>query len=176
MGITNSAPLAMQPLQPGGGASAVLPLGFNSEKLNATAPPLSLQVAVKTSTGIVYFQDNMPFHLALIENGRIDGSEYPGKWQQIPASNQAVSPLSGFAMDPASVEAKLNGSNVHVLHTKPLPNGRGSALYCSCKTENGVTLLAEVQVTQGGARCAVRCDNAAFSPLLPPALQAILAD
>lgn len=52
-------------------------------------------------------------------------------------TEQAVSPLSGFAMDPASVEAKLNGSNVHVLHTKPLPNGRGSALYCSCKTENG---------------------------------------
>jgi len=176
MGITNAAPLQLGSLPAGGALSTVLPLAHNSEKVNAGGPPLVLQVAVKSSGGIVYFQDAVPMHLALTEAGRIEGSEYPARWQQIPATNQAVAPLPGCPTDAAAAEARLAAHNVHVLHRKPLANGRGTALYCSCRTEDSVTLLAEVQVTAGGARCAVRCDKAPYAQLLVTALQTVLAE
>lgn len=83
---------------------------YNADKVAppaAGAPPLQLQVAIKNQQGVFYFADLVPLPAILAENPPIASAEYPVRWQAIPATNQAVSALSGFPLTLSHVESKV---------------------------------------------------------------------
>lgn len=176
-GLAPAAPLQVGTIQAGGAARASVGMLHLADKLAPAPPgasPLLLQVALKNSAGVFYFKDLVPFDSILTQGGGMKSSEYPSRWQAMPPSNQAVSPLTGFPLTVAHVERALSESNIEVLHKKKLGSG-GDALYCSCATLAGHVLLCEIQILPTAARCAVRSDTAGVSALLPPALQSILS-
>ena len=83
---------------------------YNADKVAppaAGAPALQLQVAIKNQQGVFYFADLVPLPAILAENPPIASAEYPVRWQAIPATNQAVSALSGFPLTLSHVESKV---------------------------------------------------------------------
>ena len=110
MGLTNAAPLQVGSIAPGAAATAALAMVYSADKVAppaAGAPALQLQVAVKNSQGVFYFKDLVPLPAILVETPPIASSEYPARWQAMPAANQAVSPLSGFPLTLPHVESKV---------------------------------------------------------------------
>jgi len=82
-GFAPAAPLALAPLSPGASAEVTLQVLAN-QNLSDKAPsfPLVLQVALKTSLDVFYF--NVPYELfnALVHTGaRADAAGWPALWQ-----------------------------------------------------------------------------------------------
>eukprot|EP00741_Cyanophora_paradoxa_P012078 tig00020592_g11671.t1 len=86
-GLSPAAPLQMAPIAPGQAASCTVPLAVNPAAASGGAPNLTIQMAVKNNIEVFYFQDNMPFHVALAEDGRVDRAAYGGMWQGMPSDS-----------------------------------------------------------------------------------------
>jgi len=153
-GLTAGAALQVQPLSPGQSASTSL---LMSTQGAVSPPPPSpvLQVAVKNSVGVFYFQDKIPLQAMFVEEP-MERNAFLQTWKSLPDTNEVVKQLDVPAV--ANVDAlieKLNGNNVYFLARRQLNNQE--VIYCSAKVLQA-QLLLELTMTVGipGVKCCLK--------------------
>lgn len=112
-GIAPGGTLDVQsPLPPGSTSRSSLRLRTDGPSTPMT-PPNLIQIAVKSNTGISYFAVQLPLHIFFAE-GAIDQGAWLRMWREdIPASNEWRSPLSGLRFATiADLRSKLALNNV----------------------------------------------------------------
>jgi len=149
------APLAAlqvpSPVMPGSTATAQLLCGFTTQP-QASPNADIVQIALKTTAGVVYFQTEFGFQNYLIESGEIPKQSYQQLWMSIADSEQKVSMIdnvsvnAGFGVGAADVVLqKLQRNNVFVVARKSGAGG-DETLYLSGKTAAQGSFMFELLV------------------------------
>lgn len=171
-GIAPGAQLMLPDLAPGSTSETSL-LMQPGQLLSNTAPtnPLFLQVAIKNSLDIFYF--NVPFELpaVLLESGALNKDQFTQIWKRVSETRQKTS--TGYSQSPLTTEAvrsRLAADNIHYVAQRQLETS--TLLFFSATTTNDCVILAEVSVTSNSTamKVGIRTETAVLVPLFEAAV------
>ncbi|KAJ1732068.1 hypothetical protein LPJ61_002223 [Coemansia biformis] len=143
-GIMPSAALGVGMLAPMSATETSLPLVVGGPTM-AMQPPTNIQIAVKSTAGIFYFQTQYSLHILLEESGRCDQGLFLRMWKTIPESGQGVHTIHGLRF--ASMEDmcnKLNMNNVFTVAQRSV--GGATHFYTTSKLCDGSMFFSEIKV------------------------------
>ncbi|KAJ2783825.1 hypothetical protein H4R18_001500 [Coemansia javaensis] len=143
-GVVPSAPLAVEPLPPMTSAETSLPLALGGPAMGMQ-PLTNIQIAVKSTAGIFYFQTQYSLHILLEESGRCDQGQFLRAWKATPESMQGSRTIHGLRF--ASMEDmrnKLNMNNVFTVAQRA--TGGATHFYTSSKLCDGSLFYSEIRV------------------------------
>jgi len=172
-GLAPAAALAAPDLAPGQSHEVVLQMTPGS-LLSNSAPtnPLFLQIAVKNSLDIFYF--NVPFDLpaVLLENGGCAKEEFTQVWQKVGEGKQhLVSGNADRSLTPDSVKSALMDDNVTYVAQRSKDDDT-TFVYISATTTNNCVLLGEVTLSRKNT--SVELKTRTESPSLIPLFEAAI--
>lgn len=172
-GLAPKEQLAVPDLMPGSTYDVVLPM-LPSQLSSQTQPtnPLFLQVAVKNSLDIFYF--NVPFDLpaVLVEGGSLGRDQFTQVWQRVGESRQHTATVSlERPVGADAARSRLAADNVHYVAQRQTDDG-AVLLYMSALTTNDCVIVAEVSVsaTSNSLKIATRTETPALVPLFEAAI------
>merc|ERR1712032_907688 len=168
-GINLGAPLVAPDLGPG--MTSEITLAMQPGVLLNGAPPsnpLFLQIAIKNSLDVYYF--NIPFDLrvVLVEDSAFSRDQFTELWQRVgPAGEQAVTGNVEKALTPDYVKTRLALDNVHYVAQRPIPDTGNVLVYVSAMTVSNCPVLGEISVSSNSLalKIAVRTETPALAPL-----------
>jgi len=167
-----SGPLQIEQVPPNGTAKALLPLSPN--KLQGTQPalPLYLEVAIKTSVDIFYF--NVPYDLSavLMDNGPVPKDDFQRIWQNQSVSKAMCQGAFAQRVTPEMVASRMQQYFCYVVAKTQGP--QVDSLYVSCTTTNKITVYCELSLQKGGP--GVRAQCCSEQPVMVPLFQSFLSD
>jgi len=172
-GIGPGAALTVPDLAPGSSSDVILPMNPGTLPNNQLPTnPLYLQVAIKNSMDIFYF--NVPFELpvVLIEAQTLDRDAFSQVWQTVGEPGQSL--FTGNmekAMDPDAVKTKLALDNVHYVARRNIDDST-SMVYFAGTTTNNLVVCAELAVRPNSP--AVKVVVRTQTPQLVPLFQALV--
>jgi len=142
-GINPAAPLTAPGIMPGQKADASLQLNFTGQKAKMT-PLNALQVAVKNSAGVFYFQCLVPVHVLFTEDGRVDQTEFMQLWQTVCnffyfLSFLFVCSFSNFFSSPSSLQTP----NEQVVTVSGLSNYSSLDAFKARFSANNIAVIAQ---------------------------------
>jgi len=166
-GLAPSEALAVPDIQPGGNATVNLSMKCGSLLSGTPATnPLFLQIAIKNSLDIFYF--NVPFDLSvvLLEATSIGRDQFTQIWQGVGEGRQhAVSGSANVSVSPEEVKARLALDNVHYVAQRH-GDGDITFIYAAATTTNNQSILCEVQVNRSNLiRIGTRTESTELIPL-----------
>lgn len=166
-GLGPGQQLVVPDIAPGSSADAQVSM-VPGQLSSGTPPtnPLFLQIAIKTSLDIFYF--NAPFDLAsvLTENSGLTRDQFTSVWQRVGDGGQNTTTISTDArLDAEAVKSRLASDNVHYVAQRQVDDY--VMLYMSATATNGCVVTAEVSVgaNSDGVKVSTRTDVAAMVPL-----------
>eukprot|EP00163_Fabomonas_tropica_P015551 TRINITY_DN28362_c0_g1_i1.p1 TRINITY_DN28362_c0_g1~~TRINITY_DN28362_c0_g1_i1.p1 ORF type:complete len:940 (-),score=328.76 TRINITY_DN28362_c0_g1_i1:243-3062(-) len=148
--LTPGGPLPLQGLAPGASQVVVLPV-TNSGQPRAGPPSPLLQVAIKHSAGVVYFDYQIPMPAVLVEGdagGRFDRQTFLSQWKSIPDANEKTTTLNGVQCNADAAQQKLEANNIFFI-AKRQANGN-DVLYVSARSSSGAAFLTELTFSGTG--------------------------
>merc|ERR1712061_176856 len=166
-GFGPGAQFMVPDLAPGSTAEASL-LMLAGQLPSKTAPtnPLFLQVAVKNSLDIFFF--NVPFDLpaVLIEGGALGRDQFTTIWQRCESRQHQTTITVERPLNSDAVRSRLALDNVHYVAQRQVDDGT-TLLYTSATTANNCAILAEVSVssTSSTIKIATRTETPVLVPL-----------
>lgn len=170
-GLAPKDQLMVPEIAPGSMVEVALPMQ-PGQLLSNTPPtnPLFLQVAIKCSLDIFYF--NVPFDLSavLVDGGAISREQFTQIWQRVGEGRQST--VSGNADRPLSLDearGRLALDNVHYVAPRQV-DATTTLLYTSALTSNNCTILAEVTVSTSSN--VVKVTTRTETPVLVPLFEA----
>jgi len=173
-GLDKAAALQVPDIAPGSSAEVSLPMTVG-QNASGTAPtnPLFLQVAIKNSHDIYYF--NVPFDLsvALVESGAIGRDQFTGIWQRVGEVGQHTTTINvDRPMNADTARSRLAAGNVHYVAQRQVDE-QTVRMYISAATTNNCAILAEVEVRSSGT--SVQIVTRTETPVLVPLFEAAVS-
>mmetsp|Transcript_78628 Transcript_78628/g.163432 ORF Transcript_78628/g.163432 Transcript_78628/m.163432 type:complete len:890 (-) Transcript_78628:222-2891(-) len=166
-GLAPAQQLVVPDIAPGASAEASIPMA-PGQLLSGTQPtnPLFLQVAIKNSLDIFYF--NVPVDLAvlLVEGAALTRDQFTQVWQRVGDAQQSTISVSlSSSMDAETVKRFLAFDNVHYVAQRQVDGA--TLMYMSATTCNNCTITAEVSVPLGGGQVKIgtRTETASLVPI-----------
>ncbi|KAI8868744.1 clathrin adaptor appendage domain-containing protein [Ramicandelaber brevisporus] len=144
---TNAAPLLLQPNTP----SMVQP----------SSPLTNIQVALRCSAGVFYFQTLISLHVFFAENGMMGQSEFLREFADIPDNEQRNYLINNIPSDVSSSVLKSDGTlrnklaknNVFVVAQRNISGVEH--YYCSVRLLGGSLFVMELKVSPDGSAIAI---------------------
>jgi len=170
-GLAPAQQLVVPDIAPGSAAEASLPM-VPGQLLSGTQPtnPLFLQVAVKNSLDIFYF--NVPFDLSavLVEGAAMTRDQFTAIWQRVGDAGQSNTVVNANGMDAETVKRYLAFDNVNYVAQRQVDGAL--LLYMSATTSNNCVVTAEITVPGGGGQIKVgtRTETATLTPIFEAAI------
>mmetsp|Transcript_10468 Transcript_10468/g.36822 ORF Transcript_10468/g.36822 Transcript_10468/m.36822 type:complete len:899 (-) Transcript_10468:312-3008(-) len=170
-GLAPAQQLVVPDIAPGSTAEASLPM-VPGQLLSGTQPtnPLFLQVAVKNSLDIFYF--NVPFDLSavLVEGAAMTRDQFTAIWQRVGDTGQSNTVVNANGMDAETVKRYLAFDNVNYVAQRQVDGAL--LLYMSATTSNNCVVTAEITVPGGGGQIKVgtRTETATLTPIFEAAI------
>ncbi|KAI8870138.1 Adaptor protein complex beta subunit [Ramicandelaber brevisporus] len=165
-GLTGLGALQVpSPIPPGSMADASpLQLQVNAPNMVQPSTPLAnLQVALKSSLGVFYFQTLVSLHVFFAENGALGQSEFLREFSEIPDSEQHAYSISSpqltalvdqqraaavlgnnASTNAVSVRNKLHRNNIFVVAERTLDGV--AHYYCSVRLLGGTLFVLEIKI------------------------------
>lgn len=160
-GIVPGSPLQIAPVQPGASVDAVLSLGL-AQNLGPYNP--MLQIALKCTVGVVYFQAPFGVDNLLVPGDGIDKNIFLATWKSIDDSMEK-SVAFASSKNPAQVKAAMQAKGFTYVTERPVDANVAMYFAASVKS-TGDSVLVETKVPMQqdlfGAdqvTVAVRCGN-----------------
>jgi len=127
-------------------------------------PLMQLQVAIKSSIGVAYFNCEAPLHAVYAEEGSLEKKEFLGMWQALPQENETKKTIEGItAQSPDALAAQLKGYNLFMVAQMKGKEGQ-CVMYFSSKLVNNIVVLVEIAIWSGGrADVALKAKNGALA-------------
>lgn len=158
------------------GSAAEVSLVMLAGQLPSNTPPtnpLFLQVAIKNSLDIFYF--NVPFELpaVLIEGGALGREQFSEIWQRVGEARQHTIDINvDRPLTTDTARSRLALDNVHYVAQRHSADDNISYLYTSATTSNNCAILAEVWVssTSTSVKIVTRTETPVLVPLFEAAV------
>mmetsp|Transcript_17123 Transcript_17123/g.66679 ORF Transcript_17123/g.66679 Transcript_17123/m.66679 type:complete len:889 (+) Transcript_17123:127-2793(+) len=170
--LAPAAPMQVAPIAPGQSSSVVLPLTMNGPACNNTSP--FLQIALKNSVKIYYFQDVLPFKLLFAANGLLEKRQYVEMWKSLPDANETKVEIQNLrSANVAAVQQHLTSNHVFFIAGR---NHEDKQILYHSLSFQGTAVLIELSLRAGvnNCTCCVRTNNAAVVPRVLQVLRALL--
>lgn len=172
-GIAPGSALSVPDISPGGSAEVSLPMSYG--QLNSNTPatnPLFLQVAIKNTLDIFYF--NVPFDLpaVLIESGSVSRDQFTQIWQRVGEGAQHTKIGNADRMlRTDDVQNRLAIDKIRYVGQRQVDESN-SLVYVSAATCNNLVVAAELSVssTSTALKLATRTPNPELVPLFEAAI------
>eukprot|EP00931_Biecheleriopsis_adriatica_P018408 TRINITY_DN12912_c0_g1_i1.p1 TRINITY_DN12912_c0_g1~~TRINITY_DN12912_c0_g1_i1.p1 ORF type:complete len:908 (+),score=244.05 TRINITY_DN12912_c0_g1_i1:69-2792(+) len=172
-GLAPASQLQCPELAPG--SSAEVSLGLNpGQLLSGTAPtvPLQLQVAIKNSMDIFYWNVEFGLPAVLLESGALSREEFTPIWQRVGEAGQKLQQVNiSSPMDAETAKNLLKHDNIHFVAQRTVDDS-SVVVYVSAKTTNNGIILAELTVSPGSTslKLATRTEMPVLAPLFEAAV------
>jgi len=162
-----------------------VPVVIDKKNLDAKNPPKSpfnVQVALKSSLDIFYFEVPCPLNCLVDHANPLKAEEFKKFWEMIAKENETT--LTFPSLYPGYTQGDLAGNLVQGLSANgftnlakiPKQDGSSTMLYHGAKTVNNLPLLLEVSVPSAGPVTVVfRVPVLPVKPLLEHALHLMLS-
>eukprot|EP00928_Gymnodinium_smaydae_P070777 TRINITY_DN54548_c0_g1_i1.p1 TRINITY_DN54548_c0_g1~~TRINITY_DN54548_c0_g1_i1.p1 ORF type:complete len:917 (-),score=185.79 TRINITY_DN54548_c0_g1_i1:76-2430(-) len=170
-GIGPAAALSVADISPGGTAEVSLPMQVGV--LNNNQPPantLFLQVAVKNSLDVFYF--NVPFDIScvLTEGPALTRDQFSGVWQGVGEGRQHTTEgHTDRALSEDDVRQQLQGINVHYVAKRGVD--ASTHVYVAATTSMQNVLTAELVLRGNNVKVVTRTEMPQLAPLLDAAIR-----
>jgi len=170
-GIGPAQVLTVPDIPAGSSAEASLPMTAGLLP-SGTQPtnPLFLQVAIKNSLDVFYF--NVPFDVPVVlrEGAALGRDEFKEFWTKVGDSRPSISVSCPVRLNADHAKARLAYDNIHFVAQRQ--EGATTVLYVSCSTVNQCTVAAEVFVNPNDSniKVGVRTETASLAPLVEAAV------
>ncbi|KAJ1951172.1 hypothetical protein FBU59_000317, partial [Linderina macrospora] len=174
-GLVPSAPLNAGTLMPMTSTEVTLPLSMGGPAM-PMQPLTNLQIAIKCSQGVFYFQTQFSLHILLGEDGRSDQGVFLRMWKDIPESMQMSQGAQNIRF--ASMEDMRNKLNMNGVFTVAQRSvGDATHFYTSSKLCDGSMFYSEIKVANNfsAALIATKSPNPQLIPLYQKAVQDMMA-
>ncbi|KAJ2848430.1 hypothetical protein IWW36_003304 [Coemansia brasiliensis] len=158
-GLAPKAGLGLSLLNPNSTTEVVLPLMWGGPSM-PMQPLTNVQIAIKCTSGVFYFQTQYSLHILLEENGASDQGGFLRMWKALPDAAQGSRPISSLrfaSMD--EVRDKLNRNNVFTVAQRGV--GETTHFYTSSRLCDGTMFYSEIKVANNmqGAMVSTKSNN-----------------
>lgn len=170
-GLAPPGSMGFPAIQPGQTASTQLQLAANQPAMLSgtpvTNPPL-LQVALKTSIDVFYFNVKFDLSVLLLETGAVDTEKFREIWQRVGDANQVCvgGNSANGVLTPAGIQNDMAGINCNFVASRE--SGDNDFLYFAATMTNNALVLFEIMLTKGtpALKLSVRTETPAMVPLV----------
>ncbi|KAJ2083605.1 hypothetical protein H4R24_000663 [Coemansia sp. RSA 988] len=172
-GVMPGAPLTLGTLGAMCSMEVSLPLAVGGPSM-AMQPLTNIQIAVKCTMGVFYFQTQFSLHILLDENGQSDQGTFLRMWKAIPETMQGsynMQTLRFTSME--DMRDKLNMNNVFTVAKRSI--GGATHFYTSSKLCDGTIFYSEIKVSDDfrAAVITTKSNNVQAIPLYQEAINGI---
>jgi len=173
-GLAPAQQLQVPDVACGSAAETVLPMIVGAPQLvSGTNPtnPLVLQVAIKNSMDVFYFNVQFDLPVVLTEAPALGKDAFRAAWQRVGDAAQSTTTANADSrMSVDQVKARLAFDNIQYVADRQQDGA--TMLYMSCTTANNIVVMAEVTVGGSGSaiKVATRSDTASVVPLFEAAV------
>ncbi|KAI9348665.1 hypothetical protein BDR26DRAFT_853679 [Obelidium mucronatum] len=176
-GLSPAEPLTAAPIFAGQSSMKAVGVKVDGAAAQVSNPVNNLQVAVKCSVGILYFQASIPLHILFLENSSVEADSWLRSWgTELPPSTESVTNFQVLARYGSvdDIKNKLFLNNIFTIAQRSIdPN---HVFYTHVKLVNGVTILSEIKFDLQFAYCMVSSKSLSthFIPAFEAAVTALL--
>lgn len=143
-GITPGGPLQLPILESGSNVTVQLPIATSGKTdSNPPATPFIIQMAIKSSLDIFYFQTPCMLSSLLTAEGQLSPQDHVSKWNSIPVSNEFQHSIPKLHTDYSNMQAVKTRLQANYIHSS---YDHAGSLFVSCKLLNGMLVLAEIKL------------------------------
>ncbi|KAJ1973877.1 hypothetical protein H4R35_003889 [Dimargaris xerosporica] len=143
-GLWPAAPLAVPVLPPQQSFDTTVPLTTNGP-VQPMNPVTNIQIALKTTLGVFYFQTSFLLHILLVEAGQLEQNSFLSTWQEIPDAMQKVGTVYSLRYQSMlDLRQKLHRNNIFTIAERTV--NQMTHFYLSAKTVDGSTFLTELRL------------------------------
>jgi len=142
----------------------------NLEESSPPESPFNIQIAIKCSFDLFYFEAPCLLHILLDPQGKLSTDQFKHFWGAIPATNEFRYEIPHINQaNPQALKDKLEHNNIFCMAQQPKKETGQTMMYFSTKTINEIPLLIEIALPSrsyapNGAGILAK---AAVGPLLP---------
>lgn len=172
-GIMPGGSLNAGTLSPMSSIEVTLPLTMNGPTM-AMQPLTNIQIAIKCTAGIFYFQTQYSLHVLLEENGQSDQGMFLRMWKDMPESMQGSHIWQNLRFSSMEdMRNKLNMNNVFTVAQRSV--GNATHFYTSSKMCDGSMFYSEIKVANDFQAAAIttKSSNTQVVPLYQKAIEDI---
>lgn len=179
-GLQMAEPLDLSYLRPDDCDTATLRLksGVNPT-MDAPGIPFYVQMAVKSSLGVFYFQTPCMLTALLTEEGKLDRDQFRSTWQSIDDANDfshSIPQIHSEYKTLGALKARMEANNIFLIAQRSVQETSEEVMYWSSRVVSGVPILAELRVPRliEQLTISVRTDGKALTPLFVQAVNFLL--
>lgn len=175
-GLALAEPLSLQDLTPNMSKNTKILISANGNP-DQTPPtvPIFIQIAIKCSLDIFYFQSPVMYTILLQESGRLSKEEFKSAWTSVTDPSEFTHTLTTIDSSYSSYEKiqdRLEANNIFFVAGKPTENGNIS--YFSTKNIRNQVVLCEIRVINMNVQVTCKTQVPALAPLLIQAANFLL--
>ncbi|KAJ1998143.1 AP-1 complex subunit beta [Coemansia thaxteri] len=163
-GVTPSGSLNAGTVTPMSSVEVSLPL-VTSGPVMEMQPLTNIQIAVRCTAGIFYFQTQYSLHVLFEENGQSDQGMFLHVWKNMPDSLQCSHSVQNLRFESMEdMRNKLTMNNVFTVAQRPA--GNATHFYTSSKLCDGSVFYSEIKVANN-FQAAIISTKSVNLPLVP---------
>ncbi|KAJ1810704.1 AP-1 complex subunit beta-1, partial [Coemansia sp. RSA 2599] len=172
-GLMPGSSLNVGTLAPMGYGDVILPLTLGGPSM-PMQPLTNIQIAIKSTAGVFYFQTQYSLHILLDETGQCDQGTFLRMWKTVPENMQSSHTAHNLRF--ASMEDMRNKLNMNSVFTVAQRSvGNATHFYTSSKMFDGTLFYSEIKVANNfqAAIIVTKSSNTQLIPLYQKAIEDI---
>lgn len=166
-GLAPAAELQVADIAPGGTASTTLLIAPNKTNVSGSAPsnPLYLEVALKTSLDVFFFNVGFDLSAVLADSGPVSQDTFKGTWERIPP-DQKMKSVGQLAqrVTPDMLKARMKQYFCYFIIGRE--DATTEYAYFCATTSNNFQIFCEIGLQKQGPLLQLQCCSSA-PPLVP---------
>mmetsp|Transcript_47210 Transcript_47210/g.111313 ORF Transcript_47210/g.111313 Transcript_47210/m.111313 type:complete len:971 (-) Transcript_47210:106-3018(-) len=149
-------------IMPGQSQSTALPLVVQQDRVDVKPLPntsggAAIQVAVKNSQAVCYFNDEVPLPAILEQGFSLPQGDYLSQWQSMAADKQNIREVTGIPTGNVdAIDNCLKSAGLCLVARRVMQPAGTTALYMGGKSVAGQPMLMEAQVSAAAVRVTAR--------------------
>lgn len=178
-GMALSESLILPDLNPGSSKNTKISITTAGQPDNsAPTVPILLQIAVKCSLDIFYFQTPCMYTVLLAENGKLSKEEFKNLWSNSTEGEfcHTISNMHNDYKSHEDVQKRLENNNVFLIAGRQNETGE-NVMYYSSKSVNGFIVMCEIRIPSpmAGVKVTCKATQSAYIPLFIQAVNFLLS-
>jgi AP-1 complex subunit beta-1 len=173
-GISYNEPMEFPPVAPGASHQGTLYLSTSATSTQEPpSVPFYIQIALKCSLGIFYFQAPCMLTALLTEDGSLDPEQFKSAWRSVADSQEvthSVESVLPALQSIGAMKSRLEMNNIFTVAERSTPDQE--VLFCSCKTTAQQVIVCELRLSVPTSQLNIAC-RTTWTPLAALLIQAV---
>ena len=159
-GLTLQEQITIEPLQPAGIFTGKFRVSSSGQRdPNPPSVPFIIQMAIRCSLDIFYFQTPCMFSALLIDSGPLSKEDYKSQWKNFPDDHEfthSITTIHNSFTNVQAIQERLGNNNIFMVASRKNAENE-DVLYFSSQLNTGEIVLTELKVPFNLAKITVAC-------------------